>query len=146
MRNSRILSSLLVCISLLMLIIPAIPHHHHAHSDCLAGIELHITTQTHCCTHQEEAHPATGVTHHCAQTCQGGCLTHFDSTTLKQSHRLSVEERFATQWPNGPFPWASPVACLERELSLHAHSVALPPGLPPAVHGLRAPPTALPTV
>lgn len=71
MKNKRYIFYFLFIISMIMLAVPAIPHHHHAEG--MICMKNDIPTDTPCPTHYHHSGNDT--------CCSNGCLTRFDSPT-----------------------------------------------------------------
>ncbi len=133
MKQKRPITLLLLCISILMLMVPVLPHHHHADGHFCMKTDQPVT----CCHHT----PDDGTPHHCCDdTC---CLAaHFVQRTPQDYHVDFTPY----------YPWAT---LLYERMALHLKWTAVSSACPPSFYyietlhgiclggcqGLRAPPS-----
>lgn len=79
MRNKRYIVSFLLFISMIMLVVPVIPHHHHA--DGVICMKNDLTPEPQCPKHYH--HPDND------SCCNDGCMTRLNSPTLRTGRQQS---------------------------------------------------------
>lgn len=140
MRIQGIRNSILFCISILLLVVPTLPHHHHAAAICVEIGQHSLHSDASCCTHEDEQACTTDPGHPHTHTCQEECLTHLYSLHSPSAFKLQTKLAWVA------LPWAMPAVAFSslptEHLSLfyNTHRVPLPSSIPLGIGGLRAPP------
>lgn len=133
MKQKRTITLLLFCISIFMLMVPVLPHHHHADGHLCMKADQPVS----CCHHT----PDDGTPHHC---CNDTCCptSHFVQRTPQEHH-----------WNMAPhYQWVALIyypAILSLGLQADLLAAPCPPYYIEALHGiclggcraLRAPPS-----